>query len=84
MAEVLASLHVAKFNRGLRFVDYECCIGKNCRNSSKFWHILNEIIVVMNKLRHWQIYHVKNEANYVAHGLVKVAGTHAIDRIYLE
>jgi hypothetical protein len=33
----------------------------NCRDLSKSGHILNKIMVVMNKLRHWQIYHVKNE-----------------------
>jgi hypothetical protein len=38
-------------------------------------YIVDGIRDVLNKLRHWQIYYVKMEANSTAHGLAKITTT---------
>jgi hypothetical protein len=51
----------------------------NDRNLSKFEHIVNEVIDVLNELQHWQIFRVKRDANCASHGLGKVVVIHVIN-----
>ena len=50
----------------------------------RYGQIIEDARLVLESLRNWNIRHVKREANFVAHGLAKIAIRILMDNIWLE
>lgn len=51
------------------------------QNLNRYEQIVDDIKVVLQGLRRWQICHTKRENNYATHKLAKATIVHFIDRV---
>jgi ribonuclease HI len=49
-------------------------------SSSRFGHLIDDILMVLSSSPSWQMMHVRRDSNHAAHGLAKVALKNVIDR----
>jgi hypothetical protein len=49
------------------------------RNDCKYGQIVDDILMVLNSISHWQIRHINRESNTTVHGLVKATVKQYID-----